>query len=142
MAAVDWDAAAAALTAGELPCSGGEQRIFRLAASLAGGIPVDLSDAVAGLDQANLQRLSPPSATRQGYSSYTSPGSDSDLHHASGLAIETPMWPQAHVSPFRSAHGRSAGACHRRICPAGQPPGLVRCCAARRPPATLVSLSS
>jgi hypothetical protein len=57
MAAVDWDAATAALTAGELPCSGGEQRIFRLAASLAGSIPVDLSDAVTGLDQANLQRL-------------------------------------------------------------------------------------
>jgi hypothetical protein len=36
MAAVDWDGASAALTAGELPCSGGEQRIFRLAASLAG----------------------------------------------------------------------------------------------------------
>ena len=38
-AAVDGDAATAALTAGELPCSGGEQRIFRLAASLAGGTP-------------------------------------------------------------------------------------------------------
>ena len=56
-AAVDWDAATAALTAGELPCSGGEQRIFRLAASLAGGIPVDLSNAVTGLDQHNIQRL-------------------------------------------------------------------------------------
>jgi alkylation response protein AidB-like acyl-CoA dehydrogenase len=33
MAAVGWDAAAAALTAGELPCSGGEKRIFRLAAT-------------------------------------------------------------------------------------------------------------
>jgi hypothetical protein len=36
---------------------GREQWIFRLAASLAGGIPVDLSVAVAGLDQANLQRV-------------------------------------------------------------------------------------
>ena len=57
MAAVDWDAAAAALTAGELPCSRGEQRILKLAASLAGGIPVDLNDAVTGLDQHNTQRL-------------------------------------------------------------------------------------
>jgi len=57
MAAVDWDAAAAALTAGELPCSRGEQRILKLAASLAGGIPVDLNDAVTGLDQHNIQRL-------------------------------------------------------------------------------------
>jgi hypothetical protein len=57
MAAVDWDAAAAALTAGELLCSRGEQRILKLAASLAGGIPVDLNDAVTGLDQHNIQRL-------------------------------------------------------------------------------------
>lgn len=57
MAAVDWEAATAALTARELPCSGGEQRIFRLAASLAAGIPVDLGDAVTGLDQHNIQRL-------------------------------------------------------------------------------------
>ena len=57
MAAVDWDAAAAALTAGELPYSRGEQRILQLAASLAGGIPVDLNDAVTGLDQHNIQRL-------------------------------------------------------------------------------------
>jgi hypothetical protein len=57
MAAVDWDAATAALAAGELPCSRGEQRILKLAASLAEGIPVDLNDAVTGLDQHNIQRL-------------------------------------------------------------------------------------
>ena len=57
MAAVNWDAAAAALAAGELPCSRGEQRILKLAASLAGGIPIDLNDAVTGLDQHNIQRL-------------------------------------------------------------------------------------
>ena len=57
MAAVDWDAAITALAAGELPCSAGEQRIFKLAASLASGIPVDLNDAVTGLDQHNIQRL-------------------------------------------------------------------------------------
>jgi hypothetical protein len=56
-AAVDWHAATAALTAGELPYSGGEQRILKLAASLAAGIPVDLSDAVTGIDQQNVQRL-------------------------------------------------------------------------------------
>jgi hypothetical protein len=57
MAAIDWDAATAALPAGELPCSGGENRILRLAASLAAGIPVDLSDTTTGLDQRNIQRL-------------------------------------------------------------------------------------
>jgi hypothetical protein len=57
MAAIDWPAAIAALDAGELPCSSGEQRILRLAASLADGIPVSLSDAVTGLDHHNLSRL-------------------------------------------------------------------------------------
>jgi hypothetical protein len=53
MAAIDWTAAITALNAGELPCSGGERRILRLAASLAGGIPVDLCDAITGLDERN-----------------------------------------------------------------------------------------
>jgi hypothetical protein len=57
MAAVDWDAATAALAAGELPCSSGERRILELAASLAAGIPVNLNDAVTGLDRNNIQRL-------------------------------------------------------------------------------------
>jgi hypothetical protein len=57
MAAIDWDAAAAALHVGELPCSGGERRVLMLSASLAGGIPVDLRDAVTGLDDRNVQRL-------------------------------------------------------------------------------------
>ena len=49
LAAVDWPAAIAALDDG-LPCSGGEQRMLRLAASLAGGIPVNLRDALTGID--------------------------------------------------------------------------------------------
>ena len=57
MAAIDWDAATAALHAGELPCSGGERRVLELSSSLAGGIPVDLRDAVTGLDDGNIARL-------------------------------------------------------------------------------------
>lgn len=57
MAAIDWDAAITALDAGDLPCSGGERRILRLAASLAAGIPVDLQDAVTGLDDRNIRLL-------------------------------------------------------------------------------------
>jgi hypothetical protein len=57
MAAVDWDAAITALGSGGLPSSGGERRILMLAASLAGGIPVDLRDAVTGLDDRNIRRL-------------------------------------------------------------------------------------
>jgi hypothetical protein len=53
-AAIDWTAAATALDAGALPCSGGERRIFRLAASLAAGLPVNLRDALTGLDEPNL----------------------------------------------------------------------------------------
>jgi hypothetical protein len=44
--------AAGALGAG-LPCSGGERRLLQVTASLAAGIPVDLRDAVAGLDRRN-----------------------------------------------------------------------------------------
>ncbi len=50
-AAIDWAAATAALDAGILPCSGGERRILRLATSLAAGLPVDLRDAITGLDK-------------------------------------------------------------------------------------------
>jgi len=57
MADIDWDAAIAALHAGELPCSAGERRVLELSSSLAGGIPVDLRDAVTGLDDSNIARL-------------------------------------------------------------------------------------
>lgn len=57
MAVIDWPAAITALGEGELPCSGGERRVLRLAASLAGGIPVDLRDAIPGLDERNTSLL-------------------------------------------------------------------------------------
>ena len=71
-AAIDWTAATAtALDAGTLPCSGGERRIFRLPASLAAGLPVNLRDAPHrprraqphARDQRLHARLSPPSAS-------------------------------------------------------------------------------
>ena len=40
-----------------LPCSGGEQRMLTITASLAGGIPVDLRDTLTGLDDRNVQLL-------------------------------------------------------------------------------------
>ena len=57
MAAIDWDAAIAALHAREPPCSGGERRVLELSSSLSGGTPVDLRDAVTGLDDGNIARL-------------------------------------------------------------------------------------
>jgi len=54
LAAIDWRAAIAALD-DSLPCSGSENRMLRLAASLADGIPVNLRDALTGLDDRNIQ---------------------------------------------------------------------------------------
>jgi hypothetical protein len=54
LAFIDWQAAVTALEAGWLPCSGGEGRVLRIAASIAEGVPVDLREAVTGLDEANL----------------------------------------------------------------------------------------
>ena len=53
LAAIDWADTITALNRGQLPCSGGEARVLRLAASLAHGIPVDLADALPGLDPRN-----------------------------------------------------------------------------------------
>jgi hypothetical protein len=56
VAVIDWPAVIAALGTG-LPCSGGERRMLKIMASLAGGIPVDLCDTVTGLDDRNIQLL-------------------------------------------------------------------------------------
>jgi hypothetical protein len=50
LAHIDWQAVITSRDAGHLPCSGGENRIIRLAASIAVGIPVDLNHALSGLD--------------------------------------------------------------------------------------------
>jgi hypothetical protein len=57
LAAVDWEAAVAAVEAGGLPCSGGEGRILRLAASIGGGIAVSLGSALPGLDERNIAEV-------------------------------------------------------------------------------------
>lgn len=53
LAVTDWEAAIAALHAGELPASGGERRMLLIAASIAGGTPVSLNDALTGIDRRN-----------------------------------------------------------------------------------------
>jgi hypothetical protein len=55
LAATDWPAAINALDAGELPCSGGEERMLRLAASLADGPPVSLRDVLTGIDAQSIK---------------------------------------------------------------------------------------
>jgi hypothetical protein len=54
LAVVDWPAAVKALTAGRLPCSGSEGRVLRIAASIAGGVAVDLRECLSTLDTANI----------------------------------------------------------------------------------------
>jgi hypothetical protein len=54
LACIDWQAAITSRETGLLPCSGGENRILRLAASIAAGIPVDLNYALTGLDQTRI----------------------------------------------------------------------------------------
>ena len=54
LAVIDWPAAIAALD-DSLPCSGSENRMLRLAASLADGTPVNLRDTLTGLDDRNIQ---------------------------------------------------------------------------------------
>ena len=56
VAVIDWPAVIDALGS-SLPCSGSEQRMLRITASLAAGLPVDLGDAVTGLDDENIARL-------------------------------------------------------------------------------------
>lgn len=53
LASIDWTGAIAALDAGDLPSSSGEQRMLRLAASIADGTPVSLRDTLSGLDHRN-----------------------------------------------------------------------------------------
>lgn len=51
---IDWPAAIIALDNGELPCSGSEGDMLRIAASLAADLPVTLRDVLGGLDRANI----------------------------------------------------------------------------------------
>ncbi len=54
LAHIDWQSVISSRDAGFLPCGSGENRILRLAASIAAGIPVDLNDALSGLDHSSI----------------------------------------------------------------------------------------
>ena len=54
LAEIDWQAAITGRDSGQLPCSGGENRTLRLAASIAAGIPVDLQHALSSLDEISI----------------------------------------------------------------------------------------
>jgi len=54
LAVVDWPTAVKALAGGGLACSGCVGRVLRMAASIAAGVPVDLSDCLSTLDDTNV----------------------------------------------------------------------------------------
>ena len=54
LAVVAWRAAVRALSSGRLPGSGSEGSVPRIAASIAGGVPVDLSECLSTLDEPNI----------------------------------------------------------------------------------------
>jgi hypothetical protein len=54
LACIDWQAVIASRDDGLLPCGSAENRILRMAASIAAGIPVDLNEALCGLDPASI----------------------------------------------------------------------------------------
>jgi hypothetical protein len=66
-APIDWPEAINALNRGQLPCSGGEASMLRLAASLAEGIPIDLRDALTSLDSSNAELVSHAVKHASGY---------------------------------------------------------------------------
>lgn len=55
VASLNWSAAIATLDQRQLPCSAGEGRVLRLAASLAEGIPLDPRGALTGLASRNAE---------------------------------------------------------------------------------------
>jgi hypothetical protein len=54
VAAIDWRGAVEGLERGELPCSGSERSVLKIAASLGGGCPVSLRLVLGGLDHVNI----------------------------------------------------------------------------------------
>jgi len=54
---IRWQPAIRALRGGQMPCGSGEAAILRIAASLAADVPVELGQAITGLDRANLAAL-------------------------------------------------------------------------------------
>lgn len=73
MAAVDWNAAITALEGGQLPCSSGERHMLKLAASIAAGTPVNLSDTLSGIDHRNARLVVTAVSNATGLLSLTPP---------------------------------------------------------------------
>lgn len=95
---VSWRSAVAALDAGELYASSSDARVLRVAASLGGAVPVDLSDALTGLDRRTLSlvlaALSHANGSHQHLEYLTEPPADG------GPATLTPTSPRLELGPL------------------------------------------
>ena len=131
-----------------LPCSSGENRILRLAASIAAGIPVDLNDALSGLDHASITRVTRAvrhangtrpdeypagdqvSSSQDRKENTTQPAITTAKHHHPNRQVQSPHGIAAHGECGKKAHvpgGQHAGCglrsggvqrCLRRSAPA------------------------
>jgi hypothetical protein len=66
MAWVEWEEAVGAVDAGNLGCSSSEAQVLAIAASIAAGVPVDLGDALTGLDHHNVSLVAEAMAHASG----------------------------------------------------------------------------
>lgn len=55
--AIRWRAAHTALQRGQLPCSGSEANVLRIASSIAAGIPIRLRNVLGNLDHRNIAHV-------------------------------------------------------------------------------------
>jgi hypothetical protein len=67
LAVVDWAAASAALGRGRLTCSDSEGQVLAIAASIGAGVPVDLREALTGLDAINIELVAAAVARAGGH---------------------------------------------------------------------------
>ena len=116
LAATDWEAAIAALYAGELPASGGERRMLLLAASIASGIPVSLYDVLPGIDRRNASLVVNAVTHAAGLSRSISRNGQTPSKRLVQRSLCQVLTPEAGPRPARPAGGdpRQPARPHRR----------------------------
>jgi len=99
------EAAAALRAAGELPCSSSAGQIPAVACSIAAGVPVDLRDAVGGLDARDIGLVERAVRYANGRRPASRPASVRDA--ASGAPMPGDAWAERHRELIRAE--REAG---------------------------------
>src|SRR5260370_4905242 len=111
VAGIDWQAAVDGLAGGGLACSGSEAGLLRVAASLAGGVPVSLRAVLGGLDHVNVALVARAVLHANGTTSAT-------------VTVPAPprFPPGIEVAVGRPARGRARRGRGRGAAPAGPRP--------------------